>query len=171
MLFLLPTPLDHILFTDLNMNSEQRTAEQHLWFFSFSPCWAFHVSSAEKLPFRKRECNDIVVFLLRLIVWVAQFMVACINLWRLVLVASLAKEKKWCCLLPKGQPCILFLLQKQNKQAWLSKAHCLTLTVQHLLPYPFCSLSLPQHKLVQTQSFGQQNQVFYSVNQSWISLI
>lgn len=143
MFFLLPTPLDHILFTDLNMNSEQRTAKQHLWFFSFIPCWAFHVSSAEKLSFRKRECNDIVVFLVRLIGWVAQFMVACINLWRLVLVASLAKEKKWCCLLPKGQPCILFLLQKQNQQAWLSKAHYLT--VQQLLQYPFCSLSIPHN--------------------------
>lgn len=92
--FSLTIPLDHLLVTDLNtVNREQQCSISHS--SAYIPRSAFPVSSAEKLPLRKRECNNAVVVFLKPIGWVGQNYGACINPWGLILVASLAKVKRW----------------------------------------------------------------------------
>lgn len=53
--FLLLSPLDQLLVTDLNMNSEQRTAEGYLSFLSLHPMLCLSCKFRREAPIKKER--------------------------------------------------------------------------------------------------------------------
>lgn len=82
-LCLLPWPLDQLLLLQTwKWMPQWNGREQHrnvCHFSAYIPCCTLHTSSAQKLSLRKRECNDITVFLRGQLAGLLKIIVACIN--------------------------------------------------------------------------------------------
>lgn len=128
--FLLPSPLDHLLVADLNINSEQRTAVQHLSLLSLHPRLCFSCKFSREIPTQKERIQCCVS--LRLIGWAAQNYG--INPWGLVLVVSLAKEKRWCVCFPKSS-CSPAEAIPASLALQSSLTHCATSSPISFLPH------------------------------------